>query len=555
MAETLSPPIEQTTPEHYDQFVPLSGRLGEGVKAIDSVTGNEKFFTDEEILADRVGSPQVPEGAPTPTSSPEATPIPVLDADARAERPAAPEVVVPLGPEATPPAAALEGEAALPPALAAPEVPPTPAEPETPAQPPVGEAPPPPPGAGEDATTEEDDAPADMAPERRRGFRALPERSRNVLQRMYDQVAAEPELRRVIGKMEIAYHQIFLDRHQEDSAKLKTKLDIVDAKLEGTDEARSDIEADIAQMERDGEPGSEALKMSLQKLDRRRAKIMAERDKKQTAFEAVDNKARLRATKRDAVADRLIDTYDKELLPLESELEALQTARDEVELTVIVTEVKHKELRQRAEEIQERKERTAGNMRRGGSSEKDIRKAMSSYDTRIYGIAEQISRDEGAIATRKLEIDARVAIVAAAADPYRDKREEFVRIKNSRPIDIKVEARTREVVTDEETPTIGRTREFAEPGGGAETTAAPEVDTDPRPEVSSYVSQWNEHLAAKGIDGARPVDLGKFTKDAGIGEATKLDSDDFKKILAAYLKAIKVSSEHADALGDFLAGA
>lgn len=409
-------------------------------------------------------------------------------------------------------------------------------------------------GGGEGPPTEED-APADMAPERRRGFRALPERSRSVLRRMYDRVAAEPEFRRVIGKMEVAYHQYFLDKHQERSAKLKSIVDFVDARLEGMDEARADIEADVTQMERDGEPGSETLKMSLQKLDRSRAKIMAERDKFQTDFEAVDNKAKLRATKRDAVADRLIDAYDKELLPLESELEALQTARDQVELTVTVTEAKHKELTQRAEKLQEKQERIAENMRRAGSSEKDIRRAMSSYDIRIEGIAEQISRDEEAIATWKLGIDARVAKVDAEANPYRDKREEFVLIKNSRPIDIEIETRNREVITDEETPTIDHPREFAEPGVRPETTTAPEVDIDPRPEVSSYISQWNEHLAAKGIDGATPVDLDDFTKAAGIREAAKLDSDDFKKILAAYLKLRKVpSGQYATAMSDFLAG-
>ncbi len=234
----------------------------------------------------------------------------------------------------------------------------------------------------------------------------------------------------------------------------------------------------------------------------------------------------------------------------------MQTARDQVELTVTVTEAKHKELTQRAEKLQERQERIAESMRRAGSSEKDIRRAMSSYDVRIEGIAEQISRDEEAIATRKLEIDARVTKVDATANPYRDKRDEFVLIKNSRPIDIEVGTRTREAVTGEETPTIGHTREFAESGGGAETTTAPEVDIDPRPEASSYINQWNEHLAAKGIDGATPVDLDDFTKAAGIREAAKLDSDDFKKILAAYLKLRKVPSEqYADALGDFLAGA
>src|SRR3990167_2899126 len=410
-----------------------------------------------------------------------------------------------------------------------------------------------PPAGDEESPESDEEPPEDLAPERRSGFRALPEQTRSRFGNLYRRLQEMPATRRIVGKLEIAYHQHFLDRDQEQSVGLKTRLDIVDARLEGLEEARREIEADIADIRVNGDPCAEALQMSLQKLDKTRAKIMAERDKAQTAFEAVDNKAKLRATKRDAVADRLITTYDQELLPLETELEALQTARDQMELIVAITEVKHEELTARAERLQERRDHIAELLRRSGASEKDIRQATASFDERVLGIAEEISRDRESIATRKLAIDERVARVDAAANPYRDKREEFVRVKNSRPIDIEVATRTREAAFEGKTPTIGHTRRDAEgaAGPGAE-TGPPTTESDPRPDVSAYVSQWNEHLASKDTDGAARVEVADLAK-AGVREAQKLNPAAFKKILAAYLKFRKVPQEqYTEALKDFL---
>lgn len=545
------------SPIDYTQLEPVDTPFGEQVKASDEVTGGSKLFSHDEILQGygyRPDGSQPAQAAETVSGS-RPVQIPVVEA--------APEPVpAPPGPE-TPP----QAEEPILPGVGTEEgsirrryddyysryqgqedIKPSSFEQwkqdeglaEKPSEP-------------EPVITELDDSPEELAPERRSGFRALPERSRSVLRRMYDRIAEEPELRRVVGKMEIAYHQYFLDKNQERSARLKTSLDVVDARLQGLEEARAEIETSVADLARDGSPGSEALQLSLQKLDRSRGKIMAERDKVQTDFEAIDNKAKLRTTKRDAVADRLISAYDRELLPLETELEALQTARDQAELTAAVTEAKHEEMTTRAEGLEEQRNRIAESMRRGGVSEKDIRRVTETFDITIEGIAAQISRDQEELAARKLEIDKRVAKVDDDANPYRDKREEFVRIKNSRPIDIEVETRTREAVFYGETPTEGHPRPIGEGPGASAEMDAPVAEADPRPDISAYLNQWNEHLASQSADGAAPVDPEDFTRAAGIREAQKMNPGKFKKILAAYLKLRKVPSEqYAKALSSFL---
>jgi len=64
--------------------------------------------------------------------------------------------------------------------------------------------------------------------------------------------------------------------------------------------------------------------------------------KKQSKFEAIDNKLKLYTNERDRVADKLIGRYEEKLKPMEAELERLQNFNNKIDLMVVAAEVKIK---------------------------------------------------------------------------------------------------------------------------------------------------------------------------------------------------------------------
>lgn len=102
-------------------------------------------------------------------------------------------------------------------------------------------------------------------------------------------------------------------------------------------------------------PGVESLQLKIKVIDQQKINLLNEKDKVQSKFEARENKAKLYTNERDRVADKLIGRYNEKLEPMEKELESLQTCKDQADLVIAVTEVKHKEQIAKLDGIEKRK--------------------------------------------------------------------------------------------------------------------------------------------------------------------------------------------------------
>jgi hypothetical protein len=290
--------------------------------------------------------------------------------------------------------------------------------------------------------------------------------------------------------------------------------------------------------------------MKLQDIDRQKAGLLNEKDKAQSKLEARDNKLKLYTNERDRVADNLIGRYEEKLKPMEAELEKLSTFRDQADLLAAVTEAKHKEQLNKLGDIEKKKTQIEEALRRTGMSEKEIRKfeAIEQLDEMLTSGREKVRIEKENLVRRKAEINKRIAKVDKEANTYRDKREKFVRAKESRPIEIDVDARQRGAVFkgDEKTrahPRGEAAHETSSIPGGTERESEIEekgAEDKERLQVVDLVGGWNTFLKETYKDTAELIDAKDFLRATRLSEKNKLDSEDFKNILRKYLKYRKL---------------
>lgn len=389
-----------------------------------------------------------------------------------------------------------------------------------------------------------------LSPENRNFFYRMSEKGRKIANQVYEGLYKIPGVSRIVGKMEIAYNQFWIDRYQEKAVEFKSKMDNTDLKIEVLDQSKEEIESVIENLKQQNIPGVESLQLKLQDIERQKEKLLNKKDRYQSKFEAVDNKIKLYTNKRDRIADKLISRYEEKLKPLEEELEKLQTYKDQIDLLIAVTKAKNKEQISKLNEIEKSKNQLEENLRKTGMREREIRKmaVIKELNKKIAEGQRKIKAEEENLSKRKAKIDKKIAKVDRKANPYRDKREEFVRIKERRPIRIEVSERKRgiEFKGEEEVkahPRVetGRERVSVSTRIEAEEMVEEEiVEEKEKLRTAVYIKRWNEFLIENYKEDAHVVDLTDFLEATGLSEDFVLDFDDFKNILEKYLKYRKI---------------
>lgn len=329
----------------------------------------------------------------------------------------------------------------------------------------------------------------------------MSEGGKKIASQAYEGLYKIPGVNRVVGKMEIAYNQFWIDRHEEKSVEFKNKMDGLGLKSEAFEQSKKEIESVIENLRQQNIPGVESLELKVKVIDQQKINLLNEKDKIQSKFEARENKTKLYTNERDRVADKLIGRYNEKLEPMEKELENLQTCKDQADLVIAVTEVKHKEQIAKLDDIEKRKTQVEEALRRTGMSEKEIRKfeAVKTLEGFLSQGRENIRTEKENLARRKAEINAKIAKVDAKANPYRDKREEFARVKEDKE----------------------------------------------RLKTSDYVSGWNSYLQekyGKKLPGEL-IDPKDFLRSTRLSAEHKLDFKDFKNILTKYYKFRKIPAD------------
>jgi hypothetical protein len=399
-----------------------------------------------------------------------------------------------------------------------------------------------------------------LSTENQSRFSKMTEGAKNIANQAYEGLYKIPGVNRIVGKLEIGYNQLWADRHEEKAVGFKNKMDGLDLKNNALDEAKREIESVIKDLKEQNTPGVESLQLKSKVLDAQKTDLLNKKDKIQSKFESRENKNKLYINKRDAIADKLINRYEEKLNPMEKELERLQSCKDQADLQAAVMEVKHEDQLAKLQEIENKKTRIEEALRMAGTSENKIKKdaAIKTLNSLLEEGREKIRIEKQNISEKKYEIDQKTAKVDAKANPYRDKKDEFVRVKEGRPIKIDVPTRTREEFSSEKEEIQTHTRVEKQENtetydNGASTSTGYEnynntyekTETEKnkgKMEIAFYLSNWNVYLPQvydKNISNEL-INQNDFIKRTKLSGNYKLNSKNFKKIMLLYYKVKKI---------------
>lgn len=385
----------------------------------------------------------------------------------------------------------------------------------------------------------------------------MSEGGKKIAGQAYDGLYKIPGISRVVGKTEIAYNQFWINHHEKKAAEFKNKMDGIDLQIGLFDQSKREIESVTGRMKQQNISGIASLQIRLGDIDRRKMGLLNNKDKVQTKFEARESKMKLYTNERDHIADKLIDRYGEIARPMEKELEKLQTDKDGADLITAVIEAKHKERNIELDNLEKGRVRLIENLRRTGMSVAKIRnlEAVKAISSHVAQDRASMRTEKENLARRKSEINREIAKLDARANPYRDKKEEFVRVKEGRPLNANVKARTRSVRFDgEEEIDIHTRRESLETEHHTDESYAVEDvfgTTERNKEmttVASYVSGWNKYLQekyGKEVSGEM-VDPRDFIMTTRLSRVANLEPKDFENILTKYYKFRKMPTNKVE---------
>ncbi len=408
------------------------------------------------------------------------------------------------------------------------------------------------------------DSTAGFNPENEGSFSKLSAKAKEMASKAYKGFG-KIKIPGVGGKLGIAYNQFWLDKHQEKAVGLKNKMDGFDLKVGTLDQSRKEIQAVVEDLKRQRIPGAESLELKLKVLDYKRIELLNKRDQTQSEFESVDNKKKLYTNKRDQIANGFIERYDQKIKPMEEELERLKTSRDEAELLMTVAEVKHQDILTRLGDVEKRKKRVEEALWGTGMSEKEIGnfEAIRMMQDMITEGREKIRREKEELNRKKADIDNKIAKADARANPYRDKREQFVRVKENRPLQVEVNPRqrnpefrgTEEVRTNpraeagEGPSVLGESERGTEGTRGGSLFEEPQGEPDSvegneeiRLTVYAHLANWNNHVEARYGSGDM-ISIRDFLRVTRLSEGSLVNLEGFGKILEKYYKLKKIQMD------------
>lgn len=399
-----------------------------------------------------------------------------------------------------------------------------------------------------------------LSPENRGFFKKMSDAGK----RFYEGLFKIPGVNRIVGKMEIAFHQSFADYHEKRAVEHNDRKTALDTQISSLDSSISGIESAVAELEKSGVSNTQGFMLKVRDMQRQKQELMAKKDVVQSKLEAELNKRNIFTNERDRVADKLIGRYDEKLRPMEQEIESLYTDRDQADLIVEVTEAKHRQQYEAIAKIEAQKKQITDSLLRAGMSESKVKSfgGLKMLDKQIAQSRDKLRTEKEAIAIKRNEINRKIAEADERANPYRDKREEFVRVKEGRPIEFKLERRRRRIGFDGEESIISNNR-MPEQGNdtdniGENTPAAaeaaptnePALEKNGKPTLHAQLSGWNKFLKDKFPADVRVakeiIREDDFTSATKLSAEDTLNIDELKKILAKYYKYKKIKNDKFD---------
>ena len=410
----------------------------------------------------------------------------------------------------------------------------------------------PPPLPGKDPEAGPTAMPAGLSPENVAVLNKLPSGPRNLVSRLYESVQKIPGIGWAVGKMGIAYNNFWANRHEMKAAKMKSQMDGLDMGMRALDDSKAQMKSVLKDLNM---PGDKVLEVKMKEIDMKKNELMNRKDKVQSSLEARVNKTKLYTEKRDKIADTLIERYTGILSPLEKKMGGLSESRDELDVLVISAEAKLEVQNEKIRDIESKRDKLEKGLRDSGLSAREIKgitdgsfgfleKQLSDCKKTLKGEFDDLSR-------RRFDVNSKVTKLDGKMATYRDKKDQFIRVKSGRPIDMEVKPRSGATNKNYTESTQANMRT----GSGE----APVDEVNPasverelgkegeQNSVESYLVTWNKYCTDKLAGGKiYLIDQVDFLRKTRLNKANSFKPDSFKKILASYLKLKKIPASKSE---------
>lgn len=354
-----------------------------------------------------------------------------------------------------------------------------------------------------------------------------------------------PEPTRFLGKIGVAFNQFWINKHEQRAVELKGEMNKIEMQRKGLNKAKDEISKVIEKLKNQGIPGSESLQVKIKKLEQRDIKLLEQKDKIQSKFEDRDNKSALYTNNRDRIANSFISRYDQKLFSVESELQGLR--KELVEVSSSGGE-RLKNWQDQISGWEKQREAIRAAYKLSGETDRQIRKdsAVKTLDQLIMSSQKEKAKLEKMISDKKNLINKELARLDKNANPYRDKREAFVRATGLRPVRAEVDSRTRgEAFSQEEViksnPREKRAEENERSENSNESTTENSAEKENSFKASFFIESFNKQLEQKAKKKLEFIINEKdFLKINKIGKDTKINLKKFKGMLNLYYEKKKL---------------
>jgi len=327
-----------------------------------------------------------------------------------------------------------------------------------------------------------------------------------------------PGINRVAAKMAIAFNQKWVDFYEKKAAKYKDRVEARNQQINAIEEAKKQIDETITYLKQENMPGITSLQLQLKKLDKEKEKILDKKEKLELKFQKNEKERNLFVEKRNNIAERLIGYYDEKLRPLEDCINQIHSEKAELDKLINQTEARHNERLLFLEEQRRRKMAIEQQLRKVGYSDRKIRNVVKYLEKYLKNGYAQIEKEKEQLKKKSFEIEEKLVKVEMKADPYKKKREEFIRVKERKQIEFTKEGKKEEKV--EKSIDSEKTEENAD------------VEKGFKLAVKEIIKQWNEYLEENHLNKFL-IEPDNFCKKVKVKETTLVDvKDDIMKFKA-----------------------
>jgi DNA repair exonuclease SbcCD ATPase subunit len=345
-------------------------------------------------------------------------------------------------------------------------------------------------------------------------FDRISEGGREIFTRFYRKIYETPVANRIVGKLEIAYDNFWINLHQNEALKLQGERTKLEARISAIEESRRELEALVKDFTSFNLPGAEKLNVKMQELEKQKANLMTRRDEILSDLETTQRRIDLYTERRNLIADRLIGYYQERLKPIEAELRNLQNLRGECDLLIEATDIRHRQMEDSLFRMEERRIKLEEALRNAGFSEKSIKEATKDIMETIDRTRERLRREREALEERRARINERIMKAEDRANRYKDKQEEFARIRGIEPLRIDIPKRREEFIES------------------LRNKYESELEQEPFPTIEEYIKAWNALYSKQEF---LKIDFRDFSRKTLWRNSFRVNWQEFSRILLRYL--------------------